>query len=125
MLHRLISLAHVETIDAFHNSVGNHRNCVIPDHRVSLVRGQLPDGQTASLFVLDQERLDKVASAFLIDDGVKRVRRPERIPEREDSVVCKLPGFVCFEIATTITAIDVHEEIGRRHRVIEGGVEVG
>ncbi len=87
VFHRREGFVQVEAVDAFHCRVRNHGNRVITDHRVSLICSQFPHWQTTALFVLDQESVDEVACAFLIDDGVERVRGPKRVPEREDRVV--------------------------------------
>ncbi len=57
-------LVGVEAADAFEIGVGDHRDRVIPDHRVGLVAGELPHGQASAFAVLGQKGLDEVAGAL-------------------------------------------------------------
>src|SRR5690348_15186914 len=51
--------------------------------------------------------------------------RAERVPQREDGVVSEVAGLMNVQVASAITAVNVHEQIRRQHRVIKGGVERG
>src|SRR5688500_20187439 len=52
------------------------------------------------------------------------MRRTKRIPQRKHCVVREVRRFVCLEIASAILPVNVHEDVGRAHRVIQTGVEV-
>ena len=123
MLHRFESQLEIETVDAFHGRVRDYRYGVITNHRVSLVRRQLPNRQTPALLILREKSLDEIDGALLIDDGVKRMRGAESVPQREDCVVIEAVRLVIPEIASAILPVNVTEQVGCNHRVIQRRVE--
>src|SRR4029079_14346261 len=93
MFRGLVGLLVIETLYAFCHRVGDHRHGMIADRRVGLVAPQFPHGQSAALLIHPNECVDEIDRAFLIDDRIQRMRRTERVPEREDSI---LSGFWIF-----------------------------
>jgi len=79
---------------------------VVADHSVGLFTPQFPNGQPPALLVDADKRVDKIDGAFLVDDGVKRVRGAEGVPEREDGV---LIGFWILDFRFWIWAVPLAE----------------
>jgi hypothetical protein len=77
----------------------------------------------SSLLVDGQEGLDELLRALGLDQRVKRMRRPEGVPQREDRVVPPALGAVDAAVVAAVAAVDVRPQVGSDQRVVERGVE--
>src|SRR4029450_13232679 len=99
----------IEATDSFGCGIGNDRHGVIPNHSVSFVCREFPNGQTPTLVILIQKRVDEILRSLLIDDGVERMRGAERVPKRKDRVVFEAGSLVVLEVATGRRPSIVHK----------------
>src|SRR5205814_302578 len=86
-------------------------------------RREFPHGQASALVVLREKCVDEVARAPSFNDRVERVRGAESVPEGEDRVDVEAARRVNLHVAPAVAAVNVREEVGREHQVIQSRVE--
>ena len=107
---------------ALEHHVGEDGNGGVAHHAVGLAAHEVPHGQLALLAVDMDEGLGHVGQAVGVDERHERMGGAVGVPERERGVVGE-GAVVHLAIGATVVAIDIGEDRGRRHGVVEGGVE--
>ena len=125
VLHRLECEVDVETFNPLRDRIGDHRHRVIADHRVGLVRRELPHREPPAFLVLPQERPHEIARPRAIDDRQQWVEGAKGVPQGKHRVVGETVRLVDLEIAPAVLTVDVHIDVRCQHRVIQRRIENG
>ena len=101
-----------------------HRHSVVAYHAVGFVAGEFPHGEFAALLEVLHGGVDEVDGAFGLNLRQQGVQGAVGVPEGEDGVdlAARVDG-VYLVVGAAIAAVDVAPKVGRRHAMVEGGVE--
>ena len=102
----------------------HHRHCVITNHAVRLMAGQLPHGQFAALLPVLHGGIDEVHRALRLNLRQERVQRAVGVPQREHSVhFSTLIGHMYLSVGAAVASVLVTPQVGRGHAVVKCRIE--
>ncbi len=101
-----------------------HRDGVIANHAMRLVRSQFPHGQLAALLEVLHGGIDEVDGALGLNARQQRMQGAVGVPQREDGVnLAAAVGHMNLVVGAAVAAVGVAPEVGRRHAMVQCGVE--
>ena len=99
---------------------------MITNHRGSIVAGQFPHGQHATLLSLEQQGVDEVAIELRVDNGHQGMVGTESVPKGEDGIYRPVYITLMYLVVhAKVAPVGIGKEVGLHTGMVEGRIEDG
>ena len=115
----------VDATYALEHSIGHYRDGMVAYHAIIVLPPQRPYRQITVRVKVGKHAVYKGRIHLGGNDGVKRMGRPERIPQRECCVILLPVGHLLRRIVgRSVFAVDVADNVWLNHRVVQGSIKL-